>query len=131
MQKLTAILALSLLLSACGKEEPTQTASVESSKPEAETTEQSDPIAMGVEAMTEAEYRRHIETLASDEFGGRAPASPGEKLTVDYLVRHFRELGLEPANGDSYTQDVPLAWVESPTVTNRSCGPGNRCPRQP
>jgi Zn-dependent M28 family amino/carboxypeptidase len=113
MQKLTAILALSLLLSACGKEEPTQTASVESSKPEAETTEQSDPIAMGVEAMTEAEYRRHIETLASDEFGGRAPASPGEKLTVDYLVRHFRELGLEPANGDSYTQDVPLAWVET------------------
>jgi len=62
--------------------------------------------------MTEAAYRRHIEILASDEFGGRAPASPGEELTVDYLVQHFENLGLEPANGDSYTQDVPLAWLE-------------------
>ncbi len=57
--------------------------------------------------MTEAAYRRHIEILASDEFGGRAPASPGEELTVEYLVRTFENLGLEPANGDSYTQDVP------------------------
>jgi len=62
--------------------------------------------------MNETDYRRHIEILASDEFGGRAPASPGEVLTVNYLVNAFTELGLEPANGDSYTQDVPLAWVE-------------------
>jgi Zn-dependent M28 family amino/carboxypeptidase len=62
--------------------------------------------------MTEASYRRHIETLASDEFGGRAPGSPGEDLTIDYLVQNFENLGLESANGDSYIQDVPLAWVE-------------------
>ena len=62
--------------------------------------------------MTEAAYRRHIEILASDEFGGRAPGSPGEDLTVDYLVQHFKSLGLEPANGESYLQDVPLTWVE-------------------
>ena len=32
---------------------------------------------------------------------------------MNYLVEHFRSIGLEPANGDSYTQDVPLAWVEA------------------
>jgi Zn-dependent M28 family amino/carboxypeptidase len=80
------------------------------------TTGSADPVAVGEETMNEADYRRHIETLASDAFGGRAPGSPGEELTVKYLVDYFTNLGLEPANGDSYTQDVPLASVE---VTNK------------
>ena len=72
--------------------------------------------------MTEAEYRRHIETLASDAFGGRYPATPGEDLTVAYLIDQFRALGLAPGNGDSYTQDVPLMRIEavnSPELTFR------------
>jgi Zn-dependent M28 family amino/carboxypeptidase len=82
----------------------------------AHTTENPSPqeqSASGADVMSEARYRRHIEILASDEFGGRAPASPGEELTVDYLVSAFSELGLEPANNGSYTQDVPLAWVNA------------------
>ncbi len=67
--------------------------------------------AVGEDAINEADYRRHIETLSSDEFGGRAPASPGEQLTVDYITHEFSEMGLEPVNGDSYIQKVPLAWV--------------------
>ncbi|MFC1740622.1 M28 family peptidase [Pseudomonadota bacterium] len=105
------------LLTACGSEEasaPSTTASnTQPTAPTEAPAPASDPIAMGVEAMTEVEYRRHVETLASDEFGGRAPGSPGEELTVDYLVKHFEKLGLEPGNGDSYTQAVPLAWVEA------------------
>jgi Zn-dependent M28 family amino/carboxypeptidase len=77
-----------------------------------------DPVELAAEVMTEADYRRHVETLASDEFGGRAPASPGEELTVNYLIGNFREMGLEPANGDSYTQAVPLAWVEATNNPN-------------
>ncbi|MEE4216150.1 MAG: M28 family metallopeptidase [Xanthomonadales bacterium] len=107
-----AVLAAAVLLGACSNEEP---APAVDAKPEtaAESTAQDDPITAGVEAMTEAAYRRHVETLASDAFGGRAPASPGEELTVSYLVEHFKSVGLEPGNGDSYTQDVPLAWVET------------------
>lgn len=78
-------------------------------------TAAADPNAVGADAMNEADYRRHVETLASDEFGGRAPASPGEQLTVDYITHEFTELGLEPVNGDSYVQNVPLTWVN---VTN-------------
>jgi Zn-dependent M28 family amino/carboxypeptidase len=100
------------LLTACGSEDTAQQSSNASSAPAATPTQVSDPIALSAEAMTEASYRRHIETLASDEFGGRAPGSPGEDLTIDYLVQNFENLGLEPANGDSFIQDVPLAWVE-------------------
>lgn len=47
--------------------------------------------------------------LASDEFQGRSPGTPGEAKTVEYLTAEFKALGLEPA-GDAggYTQDVAL-----------------------
>jgi Zn-dependent M28 family amino/carboxypeptidase len=104
------------LLAACGNEEAVEQSSAPPPTSTAAPTQAADPIAMGAEAITEAAYRRHVEILSSDEFGGRAPGSPGEDLTVDYLVRNFESLGLEPANGESYTQDVPLTWVE---VTNK------------
>ncbi|TVR98158.1 MAG: M28 family peptidase [Wenzhouxiangellaceae bacterium] len=53
-------------------------------------------------------YARHLATLASDEFGGRAPGTRGERLTLDYLVAQFAELGLAPGYGDSYLQPVPM-----------------------
>jgi len=52
-----------------------------------------------------------IRTLASDSFQGRRPFTIGEKRTVDYLVRSYTGLGLEPGNGNSYTQDVPLVEI--------------------
>jgi Zn-dependent M28 family amino/carboxypeptidase len=55
------------------------------------------------------EILRHIRTLASDEFEGRAPGSRGEELTVKYLTEQFRRLGLKPGNPDgTYVQAVPL-----------------------
>jgi len=54
----------------------------------------------------------HIKTLASDEFGGRAPGTKGEELTVDYISSVFQEAGVLPGNGDSYVQEVPLVSIE-------------------
>ena len=47
--------------------------------------------------------------LASDEFQGRAPGTPGETKTILYLIRQFAAAGLEPA-GDKggWTQEVPM-----------------------
>jgi Zn-dependent M28 family amino/carboxypeptidase len=59
----------------------------------------------------------HISTLASDEFGGRAPMSEGERLTLNYLENQFREMGLEPMFGDSYRQPVPLVSIEADPAT--------------
>ncbi|WZO97921.1 M20/M25/M40 family metallo-hydrolase [Isosphaeraceae bacterium EP7] len=51
----------------------------------------------------------HIKALASDDFEGRGPATPGEDKTVDYLVGQLRGMGLAPGNPDgSYVQEVPL-----------------------
>lgn len=55
----------------------------------------------------------HIVKLASDEFEGRMPFSPGETKTINYLEAKFKAYGLDPGNGDSYFQDVPLASITS------------------
>jgi Zn-dependent M28 family amino/carboxypeptidase len=52
-----------------------------------------------------------IRILADDSMLGRAPASEGEERTVAYLEREFRRIGLEPAEGDRYTQEVPLVSI--------------------
>lgn len=55
---------------------------------------------------------QHIRVLSSDEFGGRAPGSKGEELTVQYLQEQFRGLGLEPGNPDgTFVQSVPLVGI--------------------
>ena len=66
----------------------------------------------------------HIATLSSDEFGGRAPASPGEEKTVAYLTGAFEELGLEPGNPDgTWVQAVPLVGSTAITMEG-SADPG-------
>ncbi|HYH95019.1 M28 family metallopeptidase [Hyalangium sp.] len=50
-----------------------------------------------------------IKVLASDEFMGRAPGGPGEEQTLEYLIRQFKEVGLEPGGENGgWTQKVPL-----------------------
>ncbi len=61
--------------------------------------------------ITAADLARHIQVLASDEFEGRLPATPGETKTTDYLREQFAAMGLEPANGDSWFQEVPLVSI--------------------
>jgi Zn-dependent M28 family amino/carboxypeptidase len=59
--------------------------------------------------ITEESLLAHIEVLSSDEFEGRAPATRGEELTVQYLVSELEEIGIEPAMPeDSYIQVFPL-----------------------
>ena len=58
----------------------------------------------------ETNLHQHIATLASDEFGGRAPGSEGGEKTKQYLVNAFQQLSLETINGD-YLLDVPLVEV--------------------
>ncbi|MDO9489338.1 MAG: M28 family peptidase, partial [Sphingomonadaceae bacterium] len=51
---------------------------------------------------------RDVQTLSSDAFEGRGPATAGETRTVDFIVAQMKAAGLQPGNGDSWTQDVPL-----------------------
>src|SRR3984957_11701240 len=59
----------------------------------------------------EPAYGDHVRVLASDDFQGRKPGTPGEDKTVGYLIENFRKLGLKPGNGTSYVQQVPLVQI--------------------
>jgi Zn-dependent M28 family amino/carboxypeptidase len=65
-------------------------------------------IESGLESITAEEMKDHLSVLASDDFLGRFPATIGEEKTVRYLEEQFKQIGLEPANGNSYFQVVSL-----------------------
>jgi len=60
-----------------------------------------------------ADLEPNLITLSSDEFMGRMPFTEGEKITTAFLEKEFKNLGLEPGNGDSYFQDVPMVSITS------------------
>ncbi len=51
----------------------------------------------------------HIETLASEEFGGRLTGTTGEKLATAHVASAFQQAGLQPAGNDnSFFQNFPF-----------------------
>ncbi|HLG15187.1 MAG TPA: M28 family metallopeptidase [Blastocatellia bacterium] len=75
------------------------------------------PSRAALNAITVDGLMSHIKTLSSDEFEGRAPASPGEDLSINYIADQFKKLGVAPGNTDgTYFQKVPLVGI----TTNQS-----------
>ncbi len=61
--------------------------------------------------------------LSTDEFEGRMPGTKGEELTVALLTERFEAAGLQPGNGESWVQEVPLVEITGKnfaplTITN-------------
>ena len=69
----------------------------------------------GLSSFNKDSLAASIRILASDSFQGRRPFTPGETRTIDYLIKSYTALGLEPGNGNSYTQNVPMVEI-SPTA---------------
>jgi Zn-dependent M28 family amino/carboxypeptidase len=63
------------------------------------------------EAITGEAYRAQVEGLSSDELEGREPGSEGERRTAEYIEKEFLELGLQPAAGGDFRQDVALVEI--------------------
>jgi Zn-dependent M28 family amino/carboxypeptidase len=55
--------------------------------------------------------KQDVSVLASDSFGGRKPFTVGETKTINYIQQQFSEAGLEPGNGDSFSQEVPMVSI--------------------
>jgi Zn-dependent M28 family amino/carboxypeptidase len=71
-----------------------------------------------LEAIQADELLGHIKVLSSDAFEGRAPGTPGEEKTVEYLTKQFQAAGLKPGNPDgTFVQEVPLVAVEITDVS--------------
>jgi len=79
----------------------------------ATTSLTSDDVSKGYDSINAEQLAEHVKVLASDEFGGRAPSSKGEELTLAYLTTEFKKLGFEPGNSDSFLQEVPLVSLEA------------------
>ncbi len=60
---------------------------------------------------------QHIKIFASDSFQGRKPFTLGETRTVHYIQSEFKKFGLEPGNGDSYVQKVPLVSIKADSIS--------------
>lgn len=53
--------------------------------------------------------RAHIQYLADDRLKGRLPGTPEYGIAMQYVISHFKQLGIEPGGEDnSYFQKVPL-----------------------
>ena len=46
--------------------------------------------------------KKHISTLASDEFGGREPGTKGEELARNYIIGEFKSIGLAPKGTNGF-----------------------------
>lgn len=75
---------------------------------------------LGCQSAEQANYQFKVSDLepnlvklASDEFMGRLPFTEGEKITTSFLESEFKTMGLEPGNGESYFQDVPMVSIVS------------------
>ncbi|MEL7024776.1 MAG: M28 family metallopeptidase [Pseudomonadota bacterium] len=78
----------------------------------------SDPAAESVGADISIErYREDVAVLSSDEFGGRAPSSEGERKTVQYLIDEFKKAGAIGGNDGEFTQAVPLVAITATEVS--------------
>lgn len=65
----------------------------------------------GLASFTVSGLESHLKPLASDEFMGRMPFTQGEKITLAYLEEQYKKIGLEPGNGTSYLQEVPMVEI--------------------
>lgn len=67
----------------------------------------------GLSSFSAKKLGEHIAILASDSFGGRKPFTIHEDKTIHYLEKEFKAAGLEPGNGNSYFQNVPMVNISN------------------
>ena len=74
-----------------------------------ETTNSSDDL-----SVFNADSLKHdLAVIASDSLLGRKPFTEGERKTIGFLEKRYKEIGLDPGNGDSYVQAVPMVNIEA------------------
>lgn len=71
-----------------------------------------------IKTINAGSFAQHIKILASDAFEGRKPFTRGEDSTIQYLATQFKQLGLQPGNGNSYFQEVPMVSISSKPAGN-------------
>ncbi|MEE9224670.1 MAG: peptidase M28, partial [Bacteroidota bacterium] len=66
---------------------------------------------VGLERITPNLIESHIEFLSDDLFEGRAPATRGDRLVMQYIAAQFLRIGLQPGYSGSFFQPVPIVGI--------------------
>ncbi|MFK7906640.1 MAG: M28 family peptidase [Chitinophagales bacterium] len=97
---------------------------IETSTPikDANVAEELDEIAMKYAAtITAADMKKHLTTLASDEYGGRGTGQEGQQKAAAYITEFYQKWNLPTVGKDNgYYHPVPLieqGWSENMSIT--------------
>jgi Zn-dependent M28 family amino/carboxypeptidase len=106
---LALLVAVAVVVGACERGE---------SETDRELQASGEELDEALSTITADELVEHIKVLSADSMEGRLPGTPGEEKTLRYLQGEFETLGLEPGNGESWFQEVPLVSITaSPNMT--------------
>ncbi len=61
--------------------------------------------------------KKHLEIIASDEYEGRETGKKGQKMTMEYLIKNFKEYGIKDYNNLNYRQEYPLVEQMTDNIT--------------
>jgi hypothetical protein len=59
-------------------------------------------------SITAADLKKHLYIVASADFEGRETGTEGQHKAAAYIENHFKSLGLQPGNGDSFILPYPV-----------------------
>ncbi len=68
---------------------------------------------LAIKAINDSSLTQYLSVIAADSLQGRKPFTNGETKTINYLKAQFEKLGLEPGNGNSFFQEVPMVEIKS------------------
>ncbi|WP_025143935.1 M28 family metallopeptidase [Pedobacter jeongneungensis] len=72
-----------------------------------------DTDSLAIKAINDSSLTQYLSVIAADSLQGRKPFTNGETKTINYLKAQFEKLGLEPGNGNSFFQEVPMVEIKS------------------
>jgi Zn-dependent M28 family amino/carboxypeptidase len=106
--------AAALVLSACNRGAPAPETTTAAPAPETTAPAGTHVFSDAIKADDFAEL---VKTLASDEFEGRGPGTPGEEKSVQYIKEQFERIGLKPGNNGDWFQTVPMQETTADETT--------------
>ena len=109
MKRHLLIFGAAITMISCGPKQQSSTKTVTATP--ADPTEYASTI-------TADELKEMLYIYASDEFEGRETGKPGQKKAVEYIKKHYVDLGVPtPLGNDDYFQEVPLEVQKTPKVS--------------
>lgn len=109
------VVAIALVLLACGKQEPANAPEQAAAPPAAGLKPA--PVTPTTEgrfsgAIKPEDFAARLQKLSSDQFEGREPGTIGERVTTAYIKDQFERIGLKPGNKGNWFQTVPMVKTE-------------------